>query len=147
VKLHHRLCLNLVLLTAVVGSSVTTAQSKYYSWQDADGNEVLSDQPPTDGTAYETHQPSTFNQAELPQDQADSPASGTDTGGGTPATGTNFQKDPEQCEIARKNLDVLTNNEKVKTLDEKTGKERYVTPEEITVWRETARAKIEVYCQ
>jgi hypothetical protein len=148
----YRYTLNTFLFLIVAGSSVESpADANYYRWQDPEGNPIHSDRPPPAGIDYEVvSTESTFSRAIAAQEGAvpldlDSTID-SEFAQNASANSGKYQQDPALCEIARTNLDLLTNSEKVKTRNA-AGEVRYLTPEEMEVGRQTATAQISVYCE
>ena len=150
-KLYSRYTLRALLFAVVAGSSFNSlADSGYYRWLDSQGNPILSDVPPPEGTDYEMLGTQSFSEAAASQAEAAQPDSestvDSDITQDTSAASGKYEKDSELCQIARTDLDTLTNSENVKTRNE-LGEERFMTPEEMEVGRQTVRAKIDVYCE
>jgi hypothetical protein len=151
-KLISGYTLNALLFVVVAGSSVSSpADSNYYRWMDSQGNPIHSDIPPPAGIDYEiVSTQSTFSRAIESQEGAvplegDSTV-GTENTQQASAEAGRYEKEPELCQIARTNLDSLTNSAKVKTRNE-LGEVRYLSAEEMEVQRQTAQAQIGVYCE
>jgi hypothetical protein len=143
----NRYTLNTLLFMVVAGSSVESpADTDYYRWVDSQGNPIHSDMPPPAGIDYEiVGTQSTFGREGAAPLEGDSTV-GTENTQQASAEAGRYEKDPELCQIARTNLDSLTNSAKVKTRNE-LGEVRYLSPEEMEVQRQTAQAQIGVYCE
>lgn len=142
-KIFYRLGCNALLLTIAAINSQGVAASEYYQWRDSSGTVIHSDQPPPDGVDYKV----------VPTIPAFGPARG-DIDAPTPDEGiapvspgeaAQANKNPELCEQAKQDLAVLHRSEQVK-MRGRQGEERLMTPEEIIVERQKAKAEISVYC-
>jgi hypothetical protein len=122
----------------VAGSSVESpADANYYRWVDERGAAVHSDRPPPEGVDYEIISTSSnlIRTVSLADDVV--PVNSEEASQST--------KNPELCKRATTNLETLTNSEKVKVRNDE-GEVRFLTPEEIIVQRQTAKAQLSVYC-
>jgi hypothetical protein len=130
-----KILLSLGLATLIISPLVTA--DKIYSWVDEKGVTHYGANPPK-GTPMRVlnartghSDPVTYGEEqkeEKPKSQA------------TPA-----QPDEERCELARKNLEVLSTSPRVKAANEN-GEQRYITPEEIQSQIETMEKIIEEEC-
>jgi hypothetical protein len=122
----------------VAGSSVESpADANYYRWVDDRGAAVHSDRPPPEGIDYEmiSTNSNLIRSVSLEDDVV--PVNSEKTSQNT--------KNPELCKRATTNLETLTNSDKVKVRNDE-GEVRFLTPEEIIVQRQTAKAQLSVYC-
>jgi len=141
----------LVLLS--LSGLASAAGGTYYRWVDATGTEVNSDRPPPAGIEYETISTTTNllqreAQPEVPATApAPSVAPGEAQGAAAPASSTNtiFQKNPEYCEAARKNLETLRTHARIR-LSDADGNVRYIDEKEKAEQRATAEAIVAQHC-
>jgi hypothetical protein len=122
--------------------------TEYYQWRDSQGVLINSDQPPPEGVEYEVLStlpafgPARGAEAEASEDRpADDNLSAV-----SPEEALQANKNPELCQRARQDLQILTESEQVKMRDSQ-GEERLMTPEEIIVERQKAMAEVSVYCE
>lgn len=132
------------LLLAATGIGLNTHADTYYHWKDAQGNPILSDQPPQDGVTYEVQK--TPGAAEYPDAAGEAPeiAGGEEAGKGLAEAPT--QTSADRCARARANLEALGDGNSV-TVRNKDGSAHTLTPEELQIQREATRAQINVYCE
>jgi hypothetical protein len=150
--------LSSAVATAVVLISLSglagAAGGTYYRWVDASGTEVNSDRPPPAGIEYETVSTNTnlLQQEAQPEAPATAPAPSVAPeeaqGTAAPAGSTNtiFQKNPEYCEAARKNLETLSTHARIRLSDAE-GNIRYIDEKEKAEQRATAEAIIAQHCE
>lgn len=128
-------------LWAALVLSATAANAEVYKWTDAQGSTHYGDRQP-DGIKAKAMNIRSGTPGEparmAPQRPAQSAPEGESSGG---RTGLDPEQDRKNCEIARANLQVLTNNSRVQI--EEAGTRRYLTPEEI----EAKRAELEQLVQ
>ncbi|MGQ9425497.1 DUF4124 domain-containing protein [Gilvimarinus sp. F26214L] len=122
--------LTVFLATALI-SLPTLAAKNYYKWTDEDGVTHYSARKPHDQSAdvvsVATGRPAPASDSQAPSpDKArnDEPA-----GNNRAQSESGNLKDPERCEAARNNLEVLRNNAKVRMKDEN-GEIHYLSEEE-----------------
>ncbi len=112
---------------------------KIYSWVDEKGVTHYGENPPKDTPSRlinkRTGHSEPVNYGEEKKEE-DKPKA-------TAATGP--EPSPERCELARKNLQVLTTNPRVKTTDAN-GEQRFMTPEEMQAQVETMEKIIADEC-
>lgn len=123
--------------------------STHYRWINDRGDPVYSDRPPPKGVDYEViSSGSTFKrvvageEGAVPLDTTPTPSNQFDK----VSTEQKSKKNPEMCQRARANLEALTSSDQVKIRNNQ-GEIRMLSPEEMEVERQTARAQISVYCQ
>jgi len=129
------------------------AGGTYYRWVDASGTEVNSDRPPPAGIEYETVstttnllQPGKAEEAPATSEaQSAKPAEEKSAAPPAGSTNTIFQKNPEYCETARKNLEALNTHARIRVPDGN-GNYRYIDEEEKVAQRTTAEAIIAQHC-
>ena len=146
-----RKSLRVVLLATAVGGSVAgMADTTYYRWIDSRGNPVHSDRPPPKGVDYEVvSTQSSFTRAVVAEEGA-VPAEVEPTVGNefTPtdnAEAERSKKNSELCQRAQANLEALTTSDIVNMRNSE-GEVEQLSPQELQVQRETAKAQIKVYC-
>ena len=138
----------LVLMTS--GANPGMADNKHYRWIVDRGNPVFSDRAPPKGVDYEVVSAGSGLKRLVDAEEGAVPAEVE------PRVGNEFEqvdtvaakrskKNPELCERAGKNLEALTSSEQVKVRNDQ-GEVRLLTPEEMEVQRQTAKAQISVYC-
>jgi hypothetical protein len=130
------------LLLGLVFTSLMTSPlvfaDKIYSWVDDKGVTHYGENPPKDTPARQ------LNARTGHSDPVDYSAEEKDeTAKAKAATGP--QPSEERCETARKNLQVLSTNPRVKATD-KNGENRYMTPEEMQAQVETMEQIIAEEC-
>ena len=139
----------IVLLAA--GSFHAGAADSYYRWLDSRGNPVHSDRPPPAGTDYEVISTRSGLKRIVPGEEGAVPREVV------PSIGNQFDpvasnptkevhKNPEICEVARKNLETLNTFARVRVRDDQ-GDFQYMSEEEMEAQRNTARALIEQHCE
>ena len=135
------------------------ADQTYYRWTDDSGNLVMSDRPPErPDIAYETiaAQGSSLRRPRM-SPAPDPAAAGTSSGTSTapqpsraaPATAPRVaavERDPELCEQARENLEILEMKPRIRIYNDQ-GKLEYLTPEQIEEEKRRTRLTIEEHCQ
>lgn len=133
-----------LLLAVAASSSPGVKASEYYQWRDSSGTVIHSDQPPPEGVEYKV----------VSTGPAFGPAR-ADNGGPLPDEGiaplspeeaAQASKNTELCDRAKQDLAVLTESDQVKMRSSQ-GAERLMTPEEIIVETQKAKAEISVYCE
>jgi hypothetical protein len=135
------------------------ADQTYYRWTDDSGNLVMSDRPPErPDIAYETigSQGSTLRRprarpAPAPAGAASSSgtASARQQGGAAPGPApqvATVERDPELCEQARKNLEILEMKPRIRIYND-LGELEYLTPEQIEEEKRRTRLTIEAHCE
>jgi ABC-type uncharacterized transport system involved in gliding motility auxiliary subunit len=131
------------ILTAWLTSTAVMAAKDYYKWTDDAGVTHYSARKPhgreaavikvTTGKRMAESTESANSKATPNSKEQSNPAK-TNTAPPTPAatqteTTTESLKDPERCEVAQKNLQILLNNSKVRMRDEN-GEIHYISEEE-----------------
>jgi hypothetical protein len=129
------------LLLVATGSLQSQADNTQYRWENSEGGVVFSDRPPADGAEYKQldTQPSSNRDPLQGQDNTE----GTDTANA--AAESADTKNDALCENARLKLVALEGSNKVSVRDAQ-GEVRDVTPEERAIAQQTAKARVEVYC-
>ena len=138
----------LAVLTLV--STHLTADASLYRWKDAQGNTVMSDRPPPVGTPYEaiSTDSSVVRRVEgeaPPQQIVPKPKAEPETPAPAP-TKTVYEKNPEYCENARKNLEVIGRAPRIRMPDEN-GDMRYITDEEREAEKQKNLEIVEIHCE
>jgi Domain of unknown function (DUF4124) len=126
-----------LVIAGLMTSSVVYAD-KIYSWVDEKGVTHYGENPPKDTPARQLNartghsDPVEYGSGQKAEPEKAKAATGP-------------QPSEERCETARKNLQVLTTNPRVKTTD-KNGENRYMTQEEMQVQVETMEKIIAEEC-
>jgi hypothetical protein len=151
-KLAYRKIVRTTLLTLLVTSSIhSVAGNNQYRWVNSRGNPVYSDRPPPKGVDYEVVSAGSSLKRVVSAGEGAVPLEieprvGNEFDQVDTAGAKRARKNPELCQRARKNLEALTSSPKVKVRNDQ-GEVRFLTPEEMEVQRQTARAQISVYCE
>jgi len=134
-----------------LGGLYSNAEEVLYRWLDDRGNPVHSDRPPPEGTDYEVI--STRSSLSRPVDAQE----GAVPREVEPRVGNEFEpvdkeaeqsrKNPEFCQRARDNLEMLDTRPRLRVRDEETGEYKFLNEEEKEQRREAAREAIEFYCE
>ena len=140
----------LLLLLAASGAQ-SIADSNQYRWLDDRGNPVYSDRAPPKGVDYEIVSAGSSLKRVVAAEEGAVPAEieprvGNEFNQVDSAAAARSKKNPELCQRARKNLEALTDSAQVKIRNDQ-GEVRFLSPEEMEVERQTARAQISVYCE
>ncbi|MEE4145035.1 MAG: DUF4124 domain-containing protein [Halieaceae bacterium] len=139
----------LVLLT--LSGFPAQAGGKYYRWVDDTGTTVNSDRPPPAGVKYEAisgtpsfmYAEEEAESAPVPEDQ---PAPAAKPEVAKSQTRPMLEKNPEYCEQATKNLEVLNTKARIRVPDGN-GNYRYIGEDEKAEQRTTAEAIIAQHCE
>lgn len=138
------------LLCLLAASAHTAAESALYRWKDSEGNPVMSDRPPPQGVQYETISTKSSVvhrvEGEAPPEAVTPPAEPEPAAPvpGKPVKGLH-EKNPEYCEAARKNLEVIDRAPRIR-IDDGEGGLRYITDEERAAQRQNNLEVIEAHC-
>ena len=123
--------------------------STHYKWINERGEPVYSDRPPPKGVDYEVVSTQSSFKRIVSGEEGAVPLE-TDARVGNEFdqvnTAKKTKKNSELCQRAKTNLEALTSSDQVKVRDGQ-GEIRMLTPEEMEVERQTARAQISVYCE
>jgi hypothetical protein len=128
------------------------AGGKYYRWVDETGTTVNSDRPPPAGVDYETivtntnlsvHENKHKKQATLNSQSGQDNKSVSETDN---ITRMEIIKNPDACAAARKNLETLRTNARIRKPDGE-GSYRYLNEEEKAEERARAEATISQNCE
>ncbi|PHS73900.1 MAG: hypothetical protein COB19_08935 [Porticoccus sp.] len=146
--------LALALLTMVLCLPLHAA--KVYKWQDADGAWHFSETPPAEQQAEVIK----LKQASKSTDDTDQANANADSPGEEATVkkdrvSTNTEPKPAytaeekrtNCDLAKKRLGGLETHPRVLINDDKTGEERYLTPEEHQEWQAKSRQEISEFCE
>ncbi len=139
----------IVLLAA--GSLHVGAADNYYRWLDNRGNPVHSDRPPPAGVDYEVVSTRSGLKRVVTGDEGAVPREVV------PTISNDFQpvarspdvrnfKNPEICEIARTNLNVLNDSARVQIRNDQ-GEVVFLTDEDRVVRKEEAAAMMQQHCE
>jgi hypothetical protein len=152
-RVQHALCKglqgSLIVLLATCSLHAAAADS-HYRWLDSRGNTVLSDRPPPAGTDYEVISTRSGLKRVVKGDEGAVPREVTPKVGNefTPVprgTETASLKNPEICNIARKNLETLNTFARVQVRNEQ-GDFQYLSDEEKEAQRNEAETLIRQHC-
>jgi hypothetical protein len=139
--MNYRFILGFCLLGMLCNSALA---AKVYTWTDTQGVTHYGEHPPKDVTAKIINA-RTGHSEPVPAETPTSETAPAQTQAETAPQ--NFSsKDPERCAIARKNLDSLNSNARIKIVDEK-GNTRFLSEEErqdkLTEMKKTAEESCE----
>ena len=138
-----------LLAMTIAWSAPGLASSTHYKWINERGEPVYSDRPPPKGVDYEVVSTQSSFKRIVSGDEGAVPLE-TESRVGNEFDQVNTQqkskKNPELCQRAKTNLEALTTSDQVKVRNAQ-GEVRTLSPEEMEVERQTARAQIDVYCQ
>ncbi len=141
------------LLFALAAAGATA--EAVYKWTDAEGVTHFSAQPPADrqaqqiqveappptGAAGAKEQPGKAADDGRPKDPAEGLA-----GPSAEELARQEEQRRQNCETAKRNLETLKTRAHVRIRDEKTGEDRYLTPEEHQQWQKDSALRIDEYC-
>lgn len=135
----------------LVASMNVAADATLYRWKDSQGNTVMSDRPPPTGTEYEAISTDSSVVRRLegeapPQPVVTKPRTRAETPAAKPAKKTVYEKNPEYCANARKNLEVINRAPRIRMPDEN-GDMRYLTDEEREAEKQKNLEIIEIHCE
>jgi hypothetical protein len=139
-----------LLALLAISATQSMADNNHYRWIDDRGNPVYSDRAPPKGVDYEIVAPGSGLKRVVDAEEGAVPPEvqprvGNEFEQVDTAAAQRSKKNPEQCARAHKNLEALTSSDKVKVRNDQ-GEVRLLTPEEMEVQRQTAKAQISVYC-
>lgn len=128
--------------------------AKVYKWQDANGAWHFSEKPPAEQQA-EVIKLKQASKGTTDTDETTEESSGEKTAPKKDRVSTNTTPKPAytpeekrtNCELAKKRLSGLETHPRVLINDDKTGEERYLTPEEHQEWQTTSRKEISEFCE
>jgi hypothetical protein len=132
-----------MLLLVATGSIESVADNNQYRWENSRGEAVFSDRPPPNGIDYEVvGSQSTLNRV-VSEDE------GADPLGVNPVDNSDKERNAENlalCEGAKMNLAALAGTNKVSVRNDQ-GEVVELSPEGREIARQTAEAKIDIYCE
>ena len=139
-----------IALLTYAASDFSVAGTPHYRWVDDRGSPVHSDRPPPKGVDYEVISPGSSLKRGVSAEEGAVPLETA------PSAGNEFdqintdeqgrlKKNPELCARARKDLEALTSDAKIKVRN-KQGDFRYLNPQEIQIEQARAKEQITVYC-
>ena len=138
------------LLVVASLSAAAQGSSTYYRWKDDRGNPVHSDRPPPEGVDYEVVSTGSSmvrkvdaSEGAVPKDLESAP--GNEFTKVDNKAAEKAKANPELCERARKNLEVLNTQARIRLRDEN-GDIRYITEEEKEAQKLTAQEQITRHC-
>ena len=132
-------------------SGTYAGAGNYYRWVDETGTTVNSDRPPPTGVDYEVISSST-NLMYTETDEDDSapveepPAVARTTDVKRSAARPMLEKNPEYCDQATRNLEMLNTRARIRVPDGN-GNYRYINDDEKAQQRETAEAIVAQHCE
>jgi len=126
-----------IAFTGFIASPLVFAD-KIYSWVDAKGVTHYGETPPKDTPSRQLNARTGHSD---PVEYAEAKKEETTKA----KAATNTEPTEERCELARKNLQALTTNPRVKTTDTN-GEQRFMTPEEMQAQVETMEKIIADEC-
>ncbi|RLQ21429.1 DUF4124 domain-containing protein [Seongchinamella sediminis] len=132
----------------LVASMNVVADATLYRWKDSEGNIVMSDRPPPTGTEYEAIATDSSVVRRVEGEPAPEPVVAKPRPKPAPPPETSktvYEENPEYCENARKNLELIDRAPRIRMADEN-GEMRYITDDERAAQRETNLTIIERYC-
>lgn len=139
----RRLGVALVLLAMCAGVGSAHAGAKLYRWKDSNGNVVMSDRPPPAGVQFEAISTSSSLVHSVDSETPATPPAPTHPAAPPREASTLpepskeiYKKNPEYCQTARQNLEVLDRAPRIRMPDAN-GELHYLTDEE----REQERQK------
>ena len=149
IKVSLSVALLLASVTPLVGAETV------YKWVDEQGVTQFSALPPADQSAEKL-------KVETPETGAGATAKTEAPAGddGRPKDITEGVANPsaadlareetkrtENCATAKRNLESLNTRAHVRIKDEKTGEDRYLTPDEHTQWKKDSALRVDEYCK
>jgi hypothetical protein len=144
------LALPLLALFVVWGQAPFSVAATYYRWVDESGNTLHSDRPPPSGVNYEVV--STDSGLMRPAQNSQGAVSGKleskpgNTLKPVETSTAKEEKDPEQCERARSNLDALVGDARIRLRNDR-GDVVYLSEEEKEAQRQKALEVMEKHCE
>ncbi len=136
--------ISLIVATGLLAGASAMAGDPVYKWKDANGQSHYSQQPP-EGIKYQTITTSGDTAVSAPAtngETAAAPAASALGQGPTPAQTSR----PQLCDMARKNVDVLTNRPAVSMDINGTGKAQPLTPEQQNAQLVIAKQQVAQVC-
>ncbi|RMF15187.1 MAG: DUF4124 domain-containing protein [Gammaproteobacteria bacterium] len=143
----------LAVALSVSLASAPTWAGKVYKWTDENGFVHYTDQKPQSGTIIKEMQISEPRYTPLPRPSAEKQTQALDKQQEIERVRAQQQAEnerveklrKERCEAARKNLDILNSTARVR-VEDKDGKDRFLTPEEIVERRQRYQDIINAEC-
>ena len=139
-----------IIAGLVLTSMNVMADATLYRWKDSQGNMVMSDRQPPAGTEYEAISTDSSVvrrvEGEAPPEQVVSkPRAKADPTPEPKAVRTVYEKNPEYCASARKNLTVIDQSARIRMQD-KNGEYYYISDEQREAERQKNLEVIELHC-
>lgn len=139
-----------ILVGLVLTSMNVAADATLYRWKDSQGNMVMSDRPPPAGTSYEAISTDSSVvrrvDGEAPPEQVVAkPRTKPEPAPEPKAVRTVYEKNPEYCASARKNLTVIDQSARIRVQDEN-GEYYYISDEEREAERQKNLEVIKLHC-
>ena len=149
VKARLGVALLLAFVTPLAGAETV------YKWVDQHGVTQFSALPPPDRTSeklkVEAPKIATGATAETPSAAGDDGRPKDITKGVANPSAADLAREEakraENCATAKRNLESLNTRVHVRIKDEKTGEDRYLTPDEHAQWKKDSALRIEEYCK
>lgn len=150
-KLPFRYLASTTLLMLLFNSNSSVADNNHYRWLDNRGEPVYSDRPPPQGIDYEVISAGSSLKRIVSAEEGavppeTEPRMGNDFDQVDTAVAKRSKKNPELCQRAKTNLEALTTSAQVKVRNNQ-GEVRLLSPEEMAIEQQTAKAQISVYCE
>ncbi|TAL09470.1 MAG: DUF4124 domain-containing protein [Porticoccaceae bacterium] len=149
IKVRLGVALLLAFVTPLVGAETV------YKWVDEHGVTQFSALPPADRSAeklkVEAPEIATGAAAEAQSAAGDHGRPKDITEGVANPSAADLAREEakrtENCATAKRNLESLNTRAHVRIKDEKTGEDRYLTPDEHTQWKKDSALRIDEYCK
>lgn len=147
---------NIALALLAITLCLPLHAAKVYKWQDADGAWHFSEKPPVEqqaeiiklkqtpkvGADNETDETNKEDTGEQPPPKEDRVSTNTE-----PKPAYTAEEKRANCDLAKKRLGGLETHPRVLINDDKSGEERYLTPEEHQEWQAKSRQEISEFCE
>ena len=139
-----------IIAGLVLTSMNVMADATLYRWKDSQGNMVMSDRQPPAGTEYEAISTDSSVvrrvEGEVPPEQVVAKPKPKPAAPAPAPARTVYEKNPEYCANARKNLEVIGRSPRIRMPDEN-GELRYITDEERDAEKQKNLEIIEIHCE
>ncbi|MGD9982575.1 MAG: DUF4124 domain-containing protein [Porticoccaceae bacterium] len=149
IKVRLGVALLLAFVTPLAGAETV------YKWVDQHGVTQFSTLPPTDRSAeklkVEAPETATGATAEAPSPAGNDARPKVVTEDVANSSAADLAREEaqrnENCATAKRNLESLNTRPHVRIKDEKTGEDRYLTPDERAQWKKESALRIDEYCK
>lgn len=140
-----------LLIVAMAGSGFSAAGSNHYRWLNERGEPVFSDRPPPKGVDYEVVSSQSSLKRNVSAEEGAVPPETQSRAGNEfdqidTAAVELSKKNAELCKRAEMNLIALNSADKVNVRNDQ-GELRELSPQEMELARQTAKAQMSVYCE